>query len=752
MTAAHSATLLLSAVLLFVVQPMIAKSVLPSLGGSPAVWTTCLAFFQAVLLAGYAYAAALARCLSPRAQVVVHLLLLTALGAGLNSGRTAASEPLLPSSPPVEMFSPTAWLLSQLVQRDALPLMLVAATAPLLQRWFSLARRSDPYFLYAASNMGSLLALLSYPVVIEPSIPLHHQAHVWRIGFAALTAMVAICGIPIWLRPPLPVDSEPAPAAIAGPLRAWVGWAALAGVPSSLLLGLTQYLTQDVAAVPLLWVLPLALYLLTYVTAFARRPWTRNGGAGRLFPLFLMALGPSLAAGLVRPWWLWLPLHLAAFTVAALACHTTLAERRPPAAHLTAFYLAIALGGAVGGLFNAVLAPWIFDRAAEYPLALVLAALLLGPTRGPQGGERRAGSDLAFALGLFALIALLARYAAQAVETVLGGLGIVLAAGLLALAAATAGRRPARFALSFGAVVAGCGLWPGRDGETLLRHRDFFGILRVTRDETARCIRLFHGSTLHGEQSLDPERRREPRAYFDRSGPAGDLFAGIQANPSPRQVAVVGLGCGTLAAYAEPGERWTFFELDPAVIPIAGDPRYFTYLAESRADETRIVIGDGRLRLAEESSRAFDAILLDAFGSDAVPVHLLTREALGIYRTRLRRGGWLAFNLSNRYLDLEPVVAALAASEGLVCRIRADLDVSRRETAATGKQPTIWAVMAEPDTALGPLDASPCWRPARARNDLPAWTDESSNLFRSLVLGRRGIEPSADRTGRPPAE
>jgi hypothetical protein len=736
-TGLYGATLLLSAALLFAIQPMIAKAVLPVLGGSPAVWTTCLAFFQAALLAGYAYAFALARWLAPTGQFLVHLALLGAACAGLVVSPGEA-EAVLPERPSAEMAAPSAWLLKELLRRDGLPLVLMAATAPLLQGWFASGRRRDPYFLYAASNLGSLAALLAYPVLIEPVLPLYRQAALWRHGFVVLIGLIVLCGV-------AQVVASRRGERFLGDggfvepisLREWLAWAALAAVPSSLLLGVTQFLTRDLAAVPLLWVVPLSLYLLTYIAAFARRPWFPSLRAGRLYPLALMALGPALAAGLVQPFWLWLPLHLLAFTLAALGCHGALARSRPTAEHLTAFYLAVAAGGAAGGLFNAVLAPILFDRAAEYPLALVLAAVVL-PLLGESLPLRRPRwYDAALPATIFLLIAALIRDVGGLAETAAGVILAALAAGLVVLACGTYRSRPIRFALSFGAAIAACGLWDGRDGRTLLRHRDFYGIVRVTHDAGARCVRLFHGSTLHGEQSLDPELRHEPRAYFDRTGPAGDLFAALATEPTPRQVAIVGLGCGTLAAYAQRGESWTFFELDPAVIAIARDPRFFTYLADSPADSIACVAGDARLRLAEFPDGSFTAIVLDAFGSDAVPVHLLTREALALYRRKLAPGGILAFNLSNNYLDLDPVLGALAADAGMVCRVRYDVDVPRAERDRTGKQPTIWAVVAATEGDLGSIATDPRWRPARRRPSVRAWTDESSNVFRSLSIGVR---------------
>lgn len=740
MTGLYSLTLLLSAALLFAIQPMAAKAALPELGGSPAVWTTCLAFFQATLLAGYGYAYLLTRRLGPRGQAIVHL------AAFLGAIAVAASG-VLPRGGAGPSSAPAFGLLGELVSRLGPPLLVVSANAPLLQGWFARGTRRDPYFLYAASNAGSLLALLAYPALVEPRWELGRQAEGWVGGLIGLAALVATCAVSSerWRGRRAAGPGEPPPAG--GPsevqtVPARFGrWAVLAFVPSSLLAGVTQYATTDLAAVPLLWVVPLALYLATFVAAFARRPRLDARRAGRLYPLGLMALGPALAVGLVQPFWVWLPLHLLAFTLAALALHGELAASRPEPEGLPGFYLAIAVGGAAGGAFNAWLAPALFDRGVEYPLMLVGAAVLLAAV--PRAAERARidRSDLLFAAVVLGLVASLARDLGGWSDTPGGALAGALATGMVVLSCVNHRTRPVRFALTFGAAVAAGGLWDGRDGRTLLRHRDFFGILRVTRDDSARCVRLFHGSTLHGEQSTEPGLRREPRAYFDRSGPVGDLLG--PGAPEVRRVAVVGLGCGTLAAYAKRGQSWTFFELDPAVVRIARDPRHFTYLADAPADEIAFVVGDARHSLRTADGPRFDLIIMDAFGSDSVPVHLLTVEALEVYRRRLEPGGRLAFNVSNNYLDLEPVVGALAASAGWACRGREDREVPIAERRRTGKQPTIWAVMAADGGDLGPLAADPRWVPARMDPAIPAWTDEASNVFRSLRLSpgrRRGAE------------
>lgn len=732
MAALYVATMALSAMLLFAIQPMAGKAVLPALGGTPAVWTTCLAFFQTILLVGYALAHLIV-WKRPRASRWLFLGLLLAAWWRTPEALAVGLGP--------EGANPAPWLLGWLVVRLGLPVLALAMSAPLLQSWFARTGREgarDPYPLYAASNLGSLLGLLGYPLLIEPRLGLLRQVQGWTSGLLLLSALVALCAWPSWREGESSDESPPIE-----PIRArvWLRWMALALVPSLLLVGVTQYITSDLAAVPLLWALPLALYLLSFVVAFSSIAARATAFANRVFPILLMLLAPALAAGLVQPWWI--PLHLLALFFGALSCHGTMAAERPAPERLTAFYLAMAAGGALGGLFASLVAPLVFDRIAEYPIALFTAAAVPVFNREPHPGRR-----LIVPVAVFAMTALLVRDVGGFGASALGAVAIMLICGLVALACWRQRARPVSFTLTLGAAVSACGLADARDGGLLWRDRDFFGVLRVTRDDQSGCIRLFHGSTLHGEQSRDPEFAREPRSYFTRSGPVGGVFAALADRPEPiRRVMIVGLGVGSLASYARPGESWTFLELDPAVVGIARDRRYFTFLSDSRADRMEVRTGDARRLLAAEGWAKADLIVLDAFGSDAVPVHLLTREAVRLYLDRLATGGLLAFNITNRYLDLEPVLGALAASEGLVARVRYDVNISATEK-REGKQPTIWAVLSRREADLGGLADDPRWRPARHHGQ-PAWTDDHANPLGSLTLRSRSprAPDSGDRGG-----
>ncbi|HWE37256.1 MAG TPA: fused MFS/spermidine synthase [Isosphaeraceae bacterium] len=730
-----AATMFLAAALVFWVELMVGRMILPLLGGSPAVWTTCMLFFQAALLGGYAVAHAANSWLGPRRGAALQLALLAVGVLTLPPTLRAVSGP-----PPTSGAGPVLWLLATLAAAIGPAFLALAATAPALQRWLAttaLPIARDPYPLYAASNLGSLLALVAYPTAIEPTLGLSRQASWWSLGFGVLAILTAACAIATWRAPRAPEVEEVESNRIEGRRR--LRWAVLAAVPSSLLLGVTSTITTDLAPVPLLWVLPLALYLLSFVATFASRPWPPRQWASWLLAVFAVQAMATTCLGSLLPFWI--PFHLLAFAAAALVCHGELARDRPPARQLTSFYLAIATGGALGGAFNAVVAPLVFDRLTEYPLMLVLACLFrtapephkprddsrlrlegspgeVGPvTRAP--GRLRLDGTPTLVVGALALVGL-----------DLDAFGLNADATRLAFAMLTAGclvfmKRPTRFALALGAVLAADGLAPDEHGRAIHRERTFFGTLAVVESDRpgGRFHQLWHGGTIHGEQALAPALRREPWAYYHREGPFGDFFGQFLENGTKRSVAVIGLGTGASSAFAAPGQRWTFFELDPAVARIARDPRYFTYLSDCRADAVAVVLGDARLRLREVPDGSFGLIAIDAFGSDSIPVHLLTREAFRLYRSKLAGGGLIAVHVTNRFLDLAPVVAAVARDGGLSCRVATD-----RPAGPEGRWRSTWVLLARRDADLGPLARSPRWRPIAVSPSTPAWTDDRSEI------------------------
>ncbi len=710
-----------SAALVMLVQPLAGKTLLPAAGGTPAVWSTCLVFFQALLLAGYAYADRLAR-LPLRRQAAVHLGVLT-LGAVAAFALTGRADPDLI---PADSDWPVGGLLAFLLVYLGLPFFALAPTSPLLQSWFR-HTSANPYRLYAAGNVGSLLGLLAYPFVVEPRLTIAEQLTALRWGLVALVPLMALAA---WRTGAASLPTaEVAPAV---PWRTRLRWLLLAALPSSWLMGVTTHLTTDIAPVPLLWVGPLALYLFSFVVVFAAWPPRVRRAFGRLTPMALVFLTVALVTGGTEPMALVAALHLACFFAAALLCHGELAATRPAASQLTGFYLTLSAGGVVGGLFNALLAPVLFSHLGlvEYPLAVVLVALVR-PGDSPLSFSRRdAALCLAFAVTLAVLNFAVTQFVPPAAEdanpadalvarvvrgSLLFGLPGALAFALVA--------RPARFAVCLGLLFAAGAADAGPHGETLLRTRNFFGTLRVTRSADGRFVRLVHGTTQHGQERLDEPLPPRPLMYYHAAGPAGRALAKL---PAPRRVAAVGLGVGALAAYSTPGSHWNFYEIDPAVVRIARDSGHFHSLqcAPGRVD---VVLGDARRKLAAEPDGAFDLIVLDAFSSDAIPVHLLTVEAFALYARKLTPTGVLLVHLSNRYLDLPPLVARLGAAQAPPFALKLDDDAPTDRERADGKFPSTWAVLARRPEDLGALDRDPHFTTLPATPG-PTWRDDFSNL------------------------
>jgi hypothetical protein len=790
-------TLLIGAVLLFSVQPLAGRLLLPHLGGSPAVWNTCLVFFQGILLLGYLYSHLTTRHLGLKRQAILHLALL------------AVVVPTLPIAaahrePPID--APALWLLGTLFLSVGLPFFVVSTTSPLLQRWYGATRArgaADPYFLSVASNLGSLLALLAYPLAIEPALRLSQQSEWWRWGYVIYALLVASCaGVVLMtkrsdcLSPPFPLreggpgglglasasaDLTPQPPSLRGEgepdvTRSPVRWIILAFVPSSLLVGVTNAITIDIAPIPLLWVIPLSLYLLTFIVAFAPRVRLPLGLLGKGLSMCALFLGLALLAGATEPLWLVLPLHLVTFFAASLVCHGRLAAGRPSVEHLTSFYLWMSFGGVLGGAFNALVAPIVFQRLGyvEYPLAL-LAVCLLRPVSWDNLRPRWTDLIAPMCLGLFAAALVLGSraeaIAAWLKETADGmsldvdlvrraacfGLPLILNFLLV--------ERPVRFALGLGALFLAGGLDPGAQGRVLHLERSFLGVVKVTESPDGQFTRMVHGNTVHGQQrrATRPEYsaaylqtlgassalnelsilavgdgrwddRHRPLTYYYPNGPAGIVFRYlVDGWNGPRRIGAVGLGTGAIASYARTNQDWTFFELDPAVERLAHDERYFTYLRDSAAKSMTVVIGDARLKLANEPDASFDLLVLDAFSSDAIPIHLLTAEAFGLYERKLAPNGVILMHLSNRYLDLPPVVKKIAetATPPLVVRMNDDIGISDREK-DEGKFPSIWVIVARNDEDFGPLR-----RPIRGfltvpASESPRWTDDRADLLRAF--------------------
>ena len=703
-----------SAFLLFLVQPLFGKMALPLLGGSTAVWNTCMLFFQASLLGGYLFAHATSARLSVRAQALLQVGVLAAAGLALPVTVGAAA--------PGGTEAPIPWLLLLMAGTVGPPFLVLSALGPMLQRWFARSGHrfaGNPYPLYAASNLGSALALLAYPFLLEPRLPVAAQSLAWSGGYAVLAALVAGCAVLVWRSPAAaerPVAGRADASAPPPPtLRERAVWVGLAFVPSSLFLGVTTFITTDLSPVPLLWVLPLAIYLLSFTLVFARRPPVPHRWMVALEPSAIALAVLLLATGYVeRPAYA-VPMHLLALFAVAMAAHGELARRRPHPRHLTAFYLWMSLGGVLGGAFNALLAPVLFDHVWEYPLALVLACLARPWPRERLGARGHFQGLVRAAAFAGALIHVAGRVELSPV------LVVAIAVVVINLLSVALGKMPGYLALCILAVAGYRAYAVATEDGVLLAERTFFGRYKVVQVGTINVLR--HGSTLHGAQDRRPETRGEPMTYYLRRGPLGDVFAAVPERPG-RAVAVVGLGTGSAAAYARPGEDWTFYEIDPGIVRIARDTAYFTYLHDARAP-MRIVLGDARLSLAR-TAREYDLILLDAFSSDAIPTHLVTLEALDTYLARLRPGGLLAFHVSNRHLNLEPVVAALAYERQLFARA----GYGPRGERETYETVSFWIVLGREVEDLGPLAQDTAWWRPRGREDVEAWTDDHSSILR----------------------
>jgi hypothetical protein len=733
LTVLFAATLFVSAALLFWVEPMVAKMLLPLLGGTPAVWNTCLLFFQTMLLAAYAYALFASRRLTLAQQIVIQLALLAVAALTFPISISAATAASVPRE-----GDPVFWLLGRLFVVVGLPFFVLSTLSPLLQRWFAATDHEsarDPYFLYAASNAGSLCALVGYPLAIEPLLALRRQSFVWSCAYAALALLAALCAAVAWRatsRHARTTNDDDAMArqrddeTLTNLRRA--RWVLLAFVPSSLMLGVTTYISTDIASLPLLWVVPLSLYLLTLIIAFARRRVVRRRWVEFIMPGVALVFMLAYLSGATQPAWFLVLLHLLFFFVAALMCHGRLADDRPAARHLAEFYLWMAVGGALGGLLNALVAPIVFNYIVEYPIVIILAcALIPRRTDDATNTPRAHWLDPGYAATLggltfvFALVASRVNWETNERLALVVGVPLILAYLLR--------RRPLRFALALGAITLGGAFYHSLDMRTLLTSRNFFGTLKVTQDAGSDLHWLYHGTTIHGRQSTVLSEQCEPLSYYHRAGPLASVFDAYNAHPSSANVAVVGLGTGATVAYSRAGQSWTFYEINPAVLQIAETPDYFTYLSYCARDvPVNVVLGDARLRLADAPAQTYGLIILDAFSSDAIPLHLMTQEALDLYLSKLATGGVVLFHISNRSLDLHGVVADLAQSRSLACLAADDLKRS------PDRESSQWVAVARTADDLAALKQDSRWYELAGDPSRRVWTDDYSNIVSVFKL------------------
>jgi len=723
----YTAAIFTSALLLFSVQPLFTKMVLPRLGGSPAVWSVAMVFFQSLLLGGYAYAHYLMTLKSRTAPVVIHLVLLTVALLTLPLSIAGGW-----GEPPSSGYA--FWLLGLFAVSIGLPFFALAANNPMLQAWFVRTGHPDgpdPYFLYASSNIGSFLALLSYPVLLEPMFSLRTQNLIWTGGYALLIVLIAACGVLLLRSPPMTVEAisasdgdAPAPT---WPMR--LRWIFLAAVPSGLLIAVTAHISTDVAAAPLLWVLPLSLYLLTWVLVFQSRPLLPHRFMLMLQPLAIAGVMILLVVGGEQNLLLTLGGHLLCFFIIAMACHGELARTRPAATYLTGFYVALSFGGMVGGLFAGLIAPYTFSWIAEYPILLALAALCR-----PAGASTvRGGFALWFAAIALALvvIGLAFREGAATGLFEVNRIWVVTAVAIVMMTLAVLwkiGRWQIAALVVLGLILIR--VYPSDDGrvETV---RSFFGVHKIVVTSNGQYHVLMHGTTIHGAQKFLEDDgtpikgRPEPISYYYKDGGMGRAIAAIRERKGgPIRVAVIGLGAGTLACHSVPGEDWKYFEIDQTMVDTARDPKYFTYVTACDPN-MKPVIGDARLTFAKEKDGTYDLIIVDAYSSDAIPIHLATEEAMAIYKAKLAPQGAVVMHVSNRHLELASVIVGIAEENDMkswVFNEDSGRDVDYIFT-------TNVVISARENADVGKISSDEKWVLTEANDGQRVWTDDYSNVL-----------------------
>ncbi|HUN81594.1 MAG TPA: fused MFS/spermidine synthase, partial [Phycisphaerae bacterium] len=679
--------------------------------------------------------------LAPRKQMIVHLCLLGVAALALPIALSSSAEPPAQSNP-------IPWLLWTLLITAGLPFIVVSASAPILQKWFERSGHAlshDPYFLYAASNVGSLSALLGYPLAVEPHFNLSSQTTIWTTGYLLLIVAFLACGGFAWRRakalPSLTIDED-----CNAPAPGWsrrLHWIALAAVPSSLMLGVTTHITTNVAAVPLLWVIPLAVYLLSFILVFARRPVLPHSWCVRSLPYLVVLLGLLFFAPPQELGWYVIPLHIIVFFAAAMVCHGELAATRPAPRHLTEFYLWMSFGGVLGGLFNALVAPSVFDAVIEYPIAVIAALMLMPRAKGARGAF---WLDLCMPLGV-AFIAAALVTGMKIFNAPVTYLTMMIVFFVPALLCFQFKERPLRFALSYAAILLVTASYSrSASGDVQLVERNFFGVKKVMFSPDHRMKLLAHGTTNHGCQSVDEALADKPLAYFHPQGPLGDVFNRLisnhrDASPSSKglNVGIIGLGVGSIAAYLQAGDRVTYYEIDPAVERIARDPACFSFLSRCKAN-LDVVLGDGRLTLTRAQDGSLNLVVLDAFSSDAIPIHLLSLEAIRMYLSKLDERGILAFHISNGFLNLEPVISRAAQELGLACVSRCDRGRPASDF-AEGQLAAHYVIASRHMETVQPLLESPAWHVCAAEAEMPVWTDQYCDLIGAMRLPKASHEP-----------
>ena len=718
-------SIFLSATLLFSVQPLFAKLVLPLLGGSSSVWNTAMVFFQGMLLGGYIYAHLISKYLKLPLQIICHGIVLSLglffLPLAIASGWT-----------PPEGGAQSFWLIGLFAVSVGMPFFAISANAPLLQRWFSRTDHKDaqdPYFLYAASNAGSLLSLCLYPILFEPLLRLQAQTEIWAKGYWALIAVILAAGLFAFLnraKDAETVKSEALPAEkITAKQR--VFWIFLAFIPSSLMLGVTSHMANNIASAPFLWIIPLALYLLTFVIVFAKKPIVTPKQLAILFPWVILV---ALIAGFVLKLFVLVSIGLSLicyFTI-ALYCHGRLVEARPDVANLTEFYIWMSFGGVLGGVFNALIAPAIFPNVYEY-LIILIAAQLAVPPKTEMSFDVIKGK--AIHLAKYAIPAVII-YKGLALTGLDARIGAFIGGGVFLLGLSRMRGQTKTFFLDLGILAVLVMLVPTLYHKPILTDRSFFGVLHVKEVESEHGLvhKFVHGDTIHNYQFRDAEKRKIPLAYY-APGNTFDMAMQAARVESPQMsIAMVGLGAGAMACYEKPGDNWTYYEIDPAVVDMATNPEYFSFMSDcSVASDIRI--GDARMTLEALAANSQDVIVIDAFSSDSIPTHLLTTEALALYRSKLKEDGLIFFHTSNRVMDVASVVVRLADQAGLASRYISKSDFSDKEygefyIASTG------VLIGQERRIVAATSHNPDWEILQPSPSVKAWSDDYSSIIGSI--------------------
>lgn len=729
------ASMFVSAFLLFLVQPMFAKMALPLLGGSSGVWNTAMVFFQTVLLVGYLYAHILSRYFPLRFQVLTHAAVLAIAVIFL-----PISIPDAWRNPGVE--TPTLWLLGLFTVALGAPFFALSANAPLLQKWFSNTSHPsahDPYFLYAASNLGSLISLLGYPIVIEPSLILSDQSSGWALTYIVLIFMIMGCAI-LALRSSNATghsDDEirtDQPVTIKRQL-AWVGYAL---IPSSLMLGVTAHLTTNVASTPFLWVMPLALYLLTFVIAFSRKPVIPQSFVSGTFPFIL--LGTLILITLNATYFVAeLVLNLGCFFLITQMCHNRLAQDRPQAAELTRFYLLMSLGGVIGGAITALAAPLLFNNVYEYHL-MVAAAGLVALGAFPKG--RAWLREILILLGLVAAVLIYLQYA-KSIPLTFRAIALVVLAAALVSGVIASRKLPFRLFAHLAATALLClnikYVVSDISERVIYSGRSFFGVSTVAFKQTDDGpLHIFnHGNTQHNKELRSPAARGYPLSYYSPSGPFGEVVRRVRDEKGPIKVAIVGLGAGAMACHEKAGEKWDYYEIDPVVIEMARNPDLFSFMSDC-APNARVVVGDARLTLEKEPNTKFDLIMIDAFSSNVIPAHLVTLEAMELYHSKLKEGGYIFFHTSNRNLDVDSVVLNSAAALGYSTRAKYASKPGVSEPYPDHVTKTSAIMVASHDNQLEKLfTGAEGWKVREGEKIVGTWKDDFSHVIGALISKQR---------------